>query len=220
MKLQISKLMRSVVFVLLLVPISLAAQQFSRSDVYGGFQYGFFGNVHTWDPYSSGSSDVNNASLDVNGVGWDAAYAVHINKSIGVAADFSGGVGRPSNQEGGVGGVMQSVQYHVQTYNLAFGPVYSFEEKNGIQPFVHALIGGGYATGSACAPSAACISLTQRNHNGLSTGGFITYLGGGVDKKFNKSVSFRGQFDWFDSYGEYTGGTKNIRLTAGVVYRF
>ncbi len=217
MKLQNLRIVPCVALFLVL-PVSLAAQGFSKSDVFGGIQYGYFGSVHTHDPFSGVAEGVNNGSLNVNAIGWDATDTFHFNKSIGAAADFSGGYGRPSNQ-GGVEGILQTVQYHIQIYNLAFGPVYSFGKQGGLQPFVHALIGGGYTTGSACSSGVPCTSLSEGNHNGISEGGVVAYLGGGVDKKFGKSLSFRAGGDWFHSYAEY-GGNGNVRLTAGVVYRF
>jgi len=201
---------------LLALSVSLAAQDNSKSEIFGGFQFGYFGSVHTYDPYLP-KADNNNTSLNIAGVGWDGTYTRHINDRLGVAVDFAGAYGKPSQSEGTGslgGGGLASVQYKMKVYTIAVGPVYYLSSKGDFKPFVHALVGGGITYGTACASGIPCAPSLD------ALGGMVMYLGGGVDKKFNKKLSFRGQFDWFYSYGEYNSGMKNIRLSAGVAYHF
>lgn len=204
---------------LLALPVFLVGQVETKSEIYAGVQFGHYGSVHTWDPFSGMSADENNASINVNDIGWDVAYTRHLDQSFGITADFNSGLlGGASSQEG-VAGYLQAVHYHIHIFNAAFGPQYTFGKKGEVKPFVHFLIGGGYASGSACSSGAPCTSLGSADHYGVSQGGVVAYLGGGVDKKCGKSLSLRGQFDWFHSYAEY-GGNGNIRLSGGVVYHF
>lgn len=205
---------------LLALSVALAAQDNSKSELYGGIQFGHYGSVHTWDPFSGLPADSNNASVNVNDIGFNIAYTHSLNRSLGITADFSSGLlGGPTAQEG-VGGTMQSVSYHLRIFNLAIGPEYSFNTSGNLKPFVHVLFGGGYATGSACSSGVPCTSLSSGSHYGVSTGGVVAYIGGGVDKKLKNKLSFRGQFDWFYNYGEYNSGMGNVRLSGGVVYHF
>jgi len=198
-----------------LLSLPLMAQD-SRSELFGGFQFGHFGSVHTYDSYQNGGQqgDQNNISATINGVGWNGAYTFHINKSLGVAADFSGSYGSPAVMSGDGQGNLLPIKYRLQAYTIAVGPVYYFPSQGKLTPFVHVLVGGNTMFGKPCAPSETCGPSLN------SSGGIAMFFGGGVDMKFKKKLAIRvGQFDWFHSAGEY-GGNGNVRLSAGVVYHF
>lgn len=202
----------------LILSLPVMAQDSGKSEVFGGYQFGHFGSVHTTDPFSGLPSDVNNVSANVNASGWDATYTYHINQSIGVAGDFSGNYGGPTVSEGVTGangvGIIQPVKYHMHIYSYTFGPVYSFASKGNMTPFAHALIGGGTGSGSACSSGVSCTSVGSKS-------GIVAMIGGGVDMKYRKSLNLRlVQGDWiYTSFGTYGSGS-NIRLATGVVFHF
>jgi hypothetical protein len=73
-----------------------------------------------------------------------------------------------------------------------------------VKPFAHALFGGG--TFSA---------------GGVSSTGFTTYLGGGVDVKILPFVSARlAQVDWMTTRFSGVTNKNNLRYSAGLVLRF
>jgi hypothetical protein len=84
------------------------------------------------------------------------------------------------------------------------GPVFSIRKSEAVTPFAHLLIGGATASGG-----------------GISTSGFATAIGGGLDVKVNQHIAVRlVQADWllFRSGGETD--KKNARVSAGLVFRF
>lgn len=84
-----------------------------------------------------------------------------------------------------------------------FGPRYVVNRQGAVSPFVHALVGGG--------------SLNVRSSN---ANGFAFALGGGIDIKLSKRVSFRAfQVDYLPI--RLSGETfQNGRVSAGVSFKF
>jgi opacity protein-like surface antigen len=116
---------------------------------------------------------------------------------------------------GGAYATIDGVSGHIYTYTG--GPVLSLRVSR-INPFVHALFGGVHLTGSE---SGVSVSRT----------GFTTMVGGGVDFKAAPFISIRViDVDWlYYHFGSTTiAGTSvpsfsqsnNVRITAGVVFRF
>src|SRR5208337_210165 len=128
---------------LLLLSLPLTAQDSSKSEIFGGFQFGHVSSIHSYDPYLGSQADNNNTSVTVNGVGWEGTYTYHIDKQLGVSADFSGTYGGSTTSEGtGAlgGGTLQPVKYKMKVYTLACGPVYYFNSQGKFKPYAHVLI--------------------------------------------------------------------------------
>jgi len=84
------------------------------------------------------------------------------------------------------------------------GPVFSIRKSDKVTPFAHVLVGGTVVSGG-----------------GISTSGFATAIGGGLDVKVSEHVAWRlVQGDWllFRSGGETD--KKNARVSTGIVFRF
>jgi hypothetical protein len=181
-------------FVLFAVVVIFSAHlmaQDSKVDIFGGYQY-----LHDSDITANGSS------LGFNG--WNAAPAYKFNRFLGAEADFSGGYGSISG-----------VSNHLYTYTG--GPIVTLGLPF-LQPFAHALVGGAHLTSETSGVS-------------VSTNGYTFMVGGGVDAKFNRLLAFRvAQVDWlhyhfsgFSAEGVTTnsfGGSKNVRVSTGIVVRF
>jgi hypothetical protein len=89
-------------------------------------------------------------------------------------------------------------------YTYTFGPEVHAHAL-GIKPFAHALFGGGTFSGG-----------------GISSTGFTTYLGGGLDVNVLPFISARlAQVDWMTTrFSGVTNKNNNVRISAGLVLRF
>ncbi len=88
-------------------------------------------------------------------------------------------------------------------YTYTFGPEVHARAL-GVKPFAHALFGGGTFSGG-----------------GVSSTGFTTYLGAGLDVKILPFVSARlAQVDWMTTRFSGVTNKNNMRYSAGLVLRF
>ena len=113
-----------VAFVVLLVLSGVAAaQDNSKVDIFGGYQY-----THV----STGVSGAPTFNFN----GWDASLSGYFNKYVGISADFSGAYGSPLG-----------ASFKIHTF--MFGPIVRFTNKSRVTPFAHALFGGVHGSASA-----------------------------------------------------------------------
>jgi hypothetical protein len=191
--------MRKVVLLIALLGVfSLlaVAEDTPKAEVFGGYQY-----THV---------SINTSNVDASGNlnGWNASLAGNINKTFGIAGDFSGDYGK-----------IEGVTTHVYTY--AGGPVVNLNHDGKVNPFVHALFGGARLNLSASLGGPGTASLTFN--------GFTVIAGGGVDVKVSPRVAVRlVQADWVylhfgDTFKSLVGESslsKNVRVSTGIVFRF
>lgn len=91
---------------------------------------------------------------------------------------------------------------NVHAYTYTVGPVLSARLPI-VQPFVHALF-GGITTGDAASKS-----------------GFAMMLGGGLDLGMRKGIAVRiVEADWLSTQVSGTTRNRNIRASAGLVFKF
>jgi len=128
-----------------LLSFPLMAQDDSKVEVFGGYQY-----LHTGSITIDGQT-IPNSSENWNG--WNAAATGYFNKYFGVTGDFSGNYKTISGVSG-----------HVYTYTG--GPVVAYREGK-INPYVHALFGGIRLTGSALGSSASINGFTMAFGGGV-----------------------------------------------------
>ncbi|MGA2347501.1 MAG: hypothetical protein ABSF93_15915 [Candidatus Sulfotelmatobacter sp.] len=188
--------MKKCLLLIVVVLLSLPLMAQSKLELFGGYQY-----LHNGDINVGGQSQPN-TSQGYNG--WDVSARFNVAKFIGVEGDFSGSYANISG-----------VSTNIYTYSA--GPVVSVRA-GGIQPFVHALVGGTRLTGSQSSAS-------------ISTNGYNVMVGGGVDAKVNRLLWIRvGQVDWI--YSHFSGftvdsqtspsfsGSGNVRIATGIVLHF
>ena len=84
---------------LLVLGVSLAAQDDTKSALFASFRFGPFGRILTWDATSGLPTDENNPSINAADVGWEMIRTFHINKQFGIAAHSSSSYGRPTDSE-------------------------------------------------------------------------------------------------------------------------
>lgn len=138
-------------------------------------------------------------SFNLNGGSGSLAY--NFNDSFSVVADF--GAYRFSGLPSGLSSTM---------YTYMFGPRYSFRSFRHVTPFAQALIGGGQLNASS---------------NGIDAGenGFVMAAGGGLDVPFHRHFAIRlVQAEYlmtrFNSVSGASATQNNVRVSAGVVFRF
>lgn len=135
-----------------------------------------------------------------NANGFDFSVNGNFNNYFGVTADF--GAAFNSQTDPATGG---TISLHNLTYT--FGPQISMRANKGYTPFVHLLIGGDRATASEAGVS-------------VSGNGFAMLAGGGADFNFSQHMAFRGGADWMILHSNGTSSSKNIRMLAGIVFRY
>ncbi len=159
-----------------------------------------------WSPLASrGSGDTKGRSVwrlsihphrwrDFNG--WNASVTGNANKWLGIAGDFSGSYKS-------ISGVS------VNVYSYTFGPVISLNHNGKFNPFVHALFGGAHLGASLAGVGSG------------GTTGFTMMAGGGADAKLSPHLAVRiFQADWVYYRFQGVGGSDNVRLSTGLVFRF
>lgn len=166
-----SKLFLGVVVLGLLV-MPLAAQDYPKAEIFGGYQY-------------------THISADGSGVGfngWNASLTGNVNKYLGVTADFSGAYKSESG-----------ASLHI--YSYTFGPTISLNHEGTVNPFVHALFGGATASASAFGSSGSTNGFTMMAGGGadaklsphfavrLFQGDWVYYRFSGVSGKSNVRIS-------------------------------
>jgi hypothetical protein len=135
--------------------------------------------------------------------GWNAAFTGNFSKPFGLAADFSGAYKTVS---------VEGVNVNAKVYSYTGGPVFRLNAGGKVDPFVHALIGGAHLTGSASGGGGSA---------SVGMNGFTMMFGGGADVKLNNVFALRvPQVDWV--YYRFSGQSEshNVRLSAGIVFRF
>jgi opacity protein-like surface antigen len=130
---------------LLLCSLASFAQDDSRVEIFGGYQY-----LHA----STGVSGVNGFNLN----GWNASLSGYFTRNLGVTADFGGTYGTPS---------VLGVGVKTRFYTFLFGPTVRFPNSSRLTPFAHALFGGGRISGDVLGVSASETDFTWAAGGGL-----------------------------------------------------
>ncbi len=150
--------------------------------------------------YSYFRADDSLSFTGLNLHGWNAAFAGNVSGWFGIAGDVSGHYGSPD-----VFGV--NVPFlDVHAHSFLVGPAFSYRSET-VTPFAHFLIGTTRA-------SAGVLGLTYAK-NALSAA-----VGGGVDIRISDRVAVRAiQADYLMTRF-YDERQNNLRLSAGIVFRF
>jgi outer membrane protein OmpA-like peptidoglycan-associated protein len=157
-------------------------QEVPKAELFVGYEY-----IH-FVPSLSG-----NPSVNFNGGG--GAVNFNLNKVIGIKAEFTGATSSGANQT--YAGYTLSRSANFFTY--LFGPQFSYRAHSRVVPFAHLLFGGSHSNfyGNLSIPSVSPGPATSAS-TAPTKQAFTLALGGGLDVKLGKSVSWRvGQFDYF-----------------------
>lgn len=179
--------------------LQVAAQDYSKVSLFGGYQDFRLGKTITPVP---------------NATGWDSSFTYNFAPQVGIQGDFSGSYQTVNGSSIGLSGTYPG---HYMT--LAAGPVFTLIPKGKVRPFVNALFG---ATRVSSSVSVDGISLSA------SKSGFTSQLGGGVDLALSRRFAIRLlQAEWaymlFGSSGTLSGATSapgNFKISTGIVFTF
>jgi len=164
-----------------------------------------------------------NASVsgDYEGQGFETSIIRNFSKHLGIKGDFSASFNNESSR-GPVAActpvcttVIQDFQLKTRVYNLLAGPEFKARNRTRFTPFVHALGGFAHTSATFSTPGPTNILFLKRNDTS-----FAMALGGGLDIRASKRVSFRALMDYNPVFvNDSTVGTRDFfRFSFGVLF--
>ena len=164
-----------------------------------------------------------NASVsgDYEGQGFETSIIRNFSKHLGIKGDFSASF----NNESGSGPitactpgcttVTQNFQLKTRVYNLLVGPEFKARNSTRFTPFAHALGGVAHTSATFTTPGPTLNLLLKKSDNS-----FAMALGGGLDIRASKRVSFRASMDYNPVFvNDSTVGTRDFfRFSFGVLF--
>jgi len=168
---------------------------------------------------SFGTASIN-ADYNSN-AGFEVSLIRNFTKHIGLKGDFSAhfdsssGSGLVTSCTPTCTSATQDFQLKTRVYNFLGGPEFKARNSTRFTPFAHVLAGAAYTKATFSTPGPALNLLLKRWDTG-----FAMALGGGLDIRATKRVSFRGSMDYnpvwindsIDSRRDF------IRLSLGVLF--
>lgn len=210
---------------ILLCSVVFASAQTASKDDYPKVEV-FVGYSALGEANSRGISFGPNSSIDANYTaepGFETSVIRNFTKYLGIKGDFSAHF----NSESARGPItsctpvcttaIQDFQLKTRVYNFLGGPELKARNSTRFTPFVYALGGVAHTSATFTSPGPT-LNLVLKNSNN----GFAMALGGGLDIRATKRVSFRGSMDYnpiFNSDSP-TGGTRDmVRFSLGVLIK-
>lgn len=180
---------------LLTIPQLARAQHFEGIEVFGGYSYLQDNLSSTYSPFyvvPFGS----NFSMN----GWQASITEKAADWIGLVQEFGGYYGTEN---------LLGVDNHFSTFSILSGPRFYYLRFKGFIPFAHALFGYDQTT----------VKLTGQGYKATSSS-YAMAFGGGLDVNVSRGLALRlFQVDYYRP--SLFGSSQNdMRVTAGVVFRF
>lgn len=110
----------------------------------------------------------------------------------------------------------QDFQLKTRVYNFLAGPEFKARNSTRFTPFAHVLAGVAHTSADFTTPGPTFNLLLKRNDTG-----FAMAVGGGLDIRATKRVSFRGQMDYNPVFisDSTSGGRRDfVRISLGVLF--
>jgi len=163
-----------------------------------------------------------NASVggDYEGQGFETSIIRNFNKHFGIKGDFSFHFNNESNR-GPISActpacttVTQDFQLKTRVYNFLAGPEFKARNSTRFTPLVYALAGVAHTSATFTSPGPT-LNLFLKN----SENSFAMALGGGLDIRGTKRVSFRATMDYNPVFiNDSSTGTRDlVRISLGVL---
>jgi opacity protein-like surface antigen len=190
--------------VVLLVPLSLMAQENPKAEFFGGYSYLRTNITDRYAPTVNGFYP----AQDYNLHGWEGSANFNLNNWFGLKADFSGhyDLSQAARENTIVGS---------NIHTFLFGPQFTSRASERFQPYVHALVGAARGAYDYNSPFSDIVSTK-----------LAMAFGGGVDIRLSNAVALRLiQADYlmtrFGSSSDFNLKDRqdNVRLGAGLVFR-
>lgn len=209
--------------VLTLSAAAVGSAQSPNSDEYPKVEV-FVGYSALGEAGSRGISFGPNASVGASysaEPGFETSIIRNFTKHIGIKGDFSAHF----NNESGSGPitactpacttVTQGFQLKTRVYNFLAGPEFKARNSTRFTPFAHLLGGVAHTSATFTTPGPTFNLLLKKSDNS-----FAMALGGGIDIRATKRVSFRGLLDYTPVFvNDSTSGTRDFfRLSLGVLF--
>ena len=164
-----------------------------------------------------------NASVsgDYEGQGFETSIIRNFGKRFGIKGDFSAHFNNESDS-GPITActpvcatVIQDFQLKTRVYNFLAGPEFKARNSTRFTPFVHALGGVAHTSATFTTPGPTNILFLRKNDTS-----FAMALGGGLDIRASKRVSFRALMDYNPVFvNDSTTGTRDFfRFSFGVLF--
>ena len=111
--------------------------------------------------------------------------------------------------------VTQDFKLKTRVYNFLAGPEFKARNSTRFTPFAHVLAGFAHTSATFTTPGPTFNLLLKKSENS-----FAMALGGGIDIRASKRVSFRGLMDYNPVFvHDSTSGTRDLfRLSLGVLF--
>jgi opacity protein-like surface antigen len=191
---------KSLMFVVLgLSSLPSMAQEFSRAELFGGYQYLRFG----------GSTSNGSTSSSQAFPGWNASFAFNFNRYLGATGDVGAGYAT-------INGVSTSI------YTFTTGPMVTLSSARKVNPYVHALFGAAYAKASVTS-AGTTTSVSQVGSTALLGGGVDVKVTQAISVRVIQADWLYYRFG-SKTFGGVTipasSQSNNVRLSIGLVYRF
>ena len=208
---------------LLLCSALLVSAQSTKPDEYPTVEV-FVGYSALGEAGSGGISFGPNAVLSANytsKVGFETSIVGNFSKRFGIKGDFSAHF----NNESASGPVTactpacttvtQAFEVKTRVYNFLVGPEFKARNSTRFTPFAHVLGGVSHTSANFTTPGPTFNLLLKKSDNS-----FAMALGGGLDIRATKKMSFRGSLDYNPVFvNDSTTGTRDfVRLSLGVLF--
>ena len=158
---------------------------------------------------------------DYEGQGFETSIIRNFSKRFGIKGDFSAHFNNDSSS-GPVTAcspvcttVTQDFQLKTRVYNFLAGPEFKARNSTRFTPFVHALGGFAHTSATFTTPGPTHILFLRRSDSSFAMG-----LGGGLDIRASKRVSFRAMMDYNPVFfNDSASGTRDfMRFSLGLLF--
>jgi opacity protein-like surface antigen len=209
--------------VILMFSAASALAQSTQTDEYPKVEV-FLGYSALGEANSRGIRFGANASITGNyatNAGFEASLIRNFSKHFGIKGDFSAHI----NNESGRGPITactptcttatQDNQLRTRVYNFLGGPEFKARNSTRLTPFVYALAGVAHTNAKFTTAGPTFNLLLNKSDNS-----FAMAMGGGLDIRATKRVSFRGSMDYNPVFvHDSTSGTRDlVRFSLGVLF--
>jgi opacity protein-like surface antigen len=153
--------------------------------------------------------------------GFEASIIRNLSKRFGIKGDFSAHFKNQSDRgtfnacTPACTTVTQDLQLKTRVYNFLAGPEFKARNSTRFTPFAYALAGVAHTSATFTSPGPTVNLLFKRSDNS-----FAMALGGGLDIRASKRVSFRAMMDYNPVFvNDSTSGTRDfVRFSLGVLF--
>ena len=184
----------------------------------------FVGYSALGEANSPGISFGPNSSVGANynaKAGFETSIIGNFRKRFGIKGDFSAHFNNES-ESGAITActpacttATQGFQLKTRVYNFLAGPEFKARNSTRFTPFAHALGGVAHTSATFTTPGPTFNLLLKKSDNS-----FAMALGGGLDIRASKRVSFRAMMDYNPVFvNNSTSGTRDfVRFSLGVLF--